>query len=194
MNTNNKGMPVFYPEDEPRYLRRGQIEIKYISAPAGSGIHVLIKTYIQTDEEAGGVGDMRRMNLVYCEGNAYYHNGVEGKYEHVGECEKAPREFAVRTILIKSLSEVLDAIGDWDYEVLAQKTMHDNLELVVDTSGNAVNLEDTRKGYDPNHVTHIFDEPHEVRSGNGVTRIICSTTTGRCKSNVSNIPQSFYLE
>jgi hypothetical protein len=197
MNPNNRGMPVFYPEDKPHYLRPGQIEIEHIKAPAGSGIRVLIKTYLQTDEEAGGRGSKRCMNVTHFEGNAYYHNGVEGKYEHVGECERAPREFAVRTILIKSQSEILDACGDWDYNILAQKTMHDNLEPVVDINGNEVNLEDTRKGYDPDHITHIFDEPHEVRIRNGVTRVICGTTPGRFKSdkpNVPNIPQSFYME
>lgn len=210
MNVN-----TFYPEDLGTGLRSGQLEINWIVSESG-GQHLLIKTYQQTHEEAGlKKGSDRKAFLMSMEGDSYFHNGIEGIYRNVGSCnEDMPREYAIRTLLIKNQSEFLDAKGDWDYEVLVQKNMHDNLELITDMDGNKVNFKDMRKGYSPDHMTYVFNEIDEVTiTQEGVTRVRCkrtdadrpwprkleefsmqSTITGRVKSdepNISNLPKSF---
>ena len=123
---------TLYPEEEVSYgLRTGQVEVQHVKTRHG-GYHILIKTYQQTDEEAGGRNETRKAMLPYMEGDTYYHNGVSGIYKNVGQCEKAPKEFAIRTLLIINQSEFLDALGDWDYEILVEKSMQDNLDLVTD--------------------------------------------------------------
>jgi hypothetical protein len=138
-------MQTVYPEETGLTIRQGQVELTWVKVHS-YGQHLLIKTYLQTDEEAGGRAENRRAMLVMLEGQSYYHNGVEGIYENVGDCEKAPREFAIRTLLIKSQSDFLDARGDWDYEKLVKRNMHDNLDMVISTNGKATNLKSFRKG------------------------------------------------
>jgi hypothetical protein len=124
----------------PGSLHMGQAEVYYVDAknpPASqeefyranmcqwelppTKIHILIKTFIQTDEEAGGCGENRRVMLDFMEGDSYLHNGTRGVYENVGSCTNSPREYAVRTILIRNQSDIIDARGDWDYDVLMKK-------------------------------------------------------------------------
>jgi hypothetical protein len=122
-----------YPEDEDG-LRVGQIETVFIVRDTGEvreedpfyldpipPFYILIKTYLQTDEEAGGRGSFRKVMLVRLEGTEYNHNGELGVYEHVGDCTLAPREYAVRTILIKSPDEIITSLGDWDYEKIQEQ-------------------------------------------------------------------------
>jgi hypothetical protein len=145
-----------YPEETDLTIRQGQVEITWIKLDHGQ--HLIIKTYIQTDEESGGRHGNRKAMLAMLEGQSYYYNGVEGIYENVGDCEKAPREFAVRTLLIKSQSEFLDAKGDWDYGELAKKSMHDNLDLITSTDGTTVDFKPYRNGPKPNSQWLTFEE------------------------------------
>jgi hypothetical protein len=140
-----KLMQTIYTEETGLTIRQGQVELTWVKVHT-YGQHLLIKTYLQTDEEAGGRAESRRAMLGMLEGQSYYHNGVEGIYENVGDCEKAPREFAVRTLLIKSQSEFLDAKGDWDYEELVKRNMHDNLDIVLSPEGVVTDLKPFRKG------------------------------------------------
>lgn len=124
-------------------LRIGQTEVYYVDAenppedqeefyranlknwePPPTLLHIMIKTYVQTDEEAGGCGKDRRALLSCLEGDTYLHNGKKGVYKNVGGCQNVPREYAVRTILIRSQSDVIDARGDWDYGVLMERFPH----------------------------------------------------------------------
>ena len=113
-------------------LREGQVEIYIVSPEQPSFLerinysvgmskfphHYLIKTFRQTDEEAGGVGEDRLAVLEELEGEEYTHNGKTGVYKNVGACGGAPREYAIQTTLITSPSGSLIYKGDWDYEKL----------------------------------------------------------------------------
>jgi hypothetical protein len=54
--------------------------------------------YEQTDEEAGGTGDGRTVNLDSMVGKTYFNNGVMGTYASTGV-----REYPVKTIVVKNL-------------------------------------------------------------------------------------------
>lgn len=100
-------------------LRNYQTEINWIPEVN----HMIIKTYIQTDEEAGGRGKDRRVMLTAMAGTVGYWNGIEYQYceAKVGQCKDAPREYATNTILITSPTNVVILKGDWDYNVLTEK-------------------------------------------------------------------------
>jgi len=104
----------YYIEYMDEGIRPAQVETNYWEPDK----HLIIKLYIQTDEEAGGVGADRRSMLAWLEGVEYLHNGEKGIYENVGKCYKAPREYAVKTIWVKSPNNVISLAGDWDYNVL----------------------------------------------------------------------------
>jgi hypothetical protein len=119
---------MLYPEDVGNSLRHGQVEIycfvdgvETLSQPLGQ-YHLLIKTYFQTNEEAGAMtGVNRKAMLCSMEGLGYEYNGEKGSYEKVGDCENAPREYALSTMLMLSPTEYVCYSGDWDYKEMLEK-------------------------------------------------------------------------
>lgn len=83
-----------YPEEET--LREGQIEIEYRKG------YAFIRIFAQVDEEAGGCGLDRKVMLIRLEGTPYLFNGKPGIYKNVGSCSGAPREYALKTIVIQN--------------------------------------------------------------------------------------------
>jgi hypothetical protein len=100
-----------YPEEET--MRQGQVEVEYTGGCA------VIRLFTQTDEEAGGRGKDRRAMLMRLEGTTYKYNNVYGTYQDVGSCSKAPREYAVKTILIREPDGMIYVYGgDVDSDIV----------------------------------------------------------------------------
>jgi hypothetical protein len=100
-----------YPEQET--MRQGQVEVEYTDGCA------IIRLFTQTDEEAGGRGENRKVMLVRLEGATYRYNNVFGTYQDAGSCSKAPREYAVKTILIREPDGMIYVYdGDVDSDIL----------------------------------------------------------------------------
>ena len=119
-------MLSYYPE-EMLNLRAGQTETCYIvegvewGEPTAGPHHLMIKTFFQTDEEAAGNREKRRAMVSVLEGSSYEYNGKKGVYQNVGDCELAPREYALSTMLILSPTECVWYGGDWDYKEMMEK-------------------------------------------------------------------------
>lgn len=82
--------------------------------------HLIIKVFEQTDEQAGGRGQDRRVMMDQMEGTTFILNGAPaGQYKNTRDCKDAPPGYARWTILIKSHDSEPEVFeGDWTHEAM----------------------------------------------------------------------------
>ena len=95
-----------------RIMNPKTVEITWLK-PDSSHFHICLKLFNQTEDEAGGRGRFRKAMLAELEGAEWHRNGATGHYTNVGACRDAPREYALRTIMISDTGVAVFE-GDWD--------------------------------------------------------------------------------
>jgi hypothetical protein len=111
--------PDGIPELDGEHFRTSLIGTSYQKYMPKNG-HMVIKLFAQTEDEAGGCAENRKVFLKDLEGWPYTINGMfAGHYENVGTCDKSPREYARWTILLEDPGSTPDIFeGDWDYTAM----------------------------------------------------------------------------